>query len=149
MNISVEQIEFQSKAYFQTLGLRYEVLRRPLSLHFNTNDLQNEGSDIHVAAFFENRIIGCLIISKIENNSKVLKMRQVAVDESFRGQGIGKAMVQFSEKWAVANKFEKFELHARASAVPFYLSVDYQIFGDEFLEVNIPHYKMTKILSQN
>lgn len=142
--ITVKLITFNSKEYYQALGLRYEVLRRPLSIHFNTNDLKNEGSDIHVAAFFENRIIGCLIISKIENNSKALKMRQVAVDESFRGQGIGKAMVQFSEKWAIDHQFEKFELHARASAVPFYLSMDYMKLGNEFQEVNIPHFKMVK-----
>jgi len=50
--ITVKLITFNSKEYYQALGLRYEVLRQPLSLHFNTNDLKNESSDIHVAAFF-------------------------------------------------------------------------------------------------
>ena len=146
MKITVKQIDFQSKEYFQTLGLRYEVLRRPLSIHFNTNDLKNEGSDIHIAAFVDHRNIGCLVLSEISDKSLVYKMRQVAVDAPFQQNGIGKKMVQFCESFATSRNFNKIELNSRKSAVPFYLSLDYQIVGDEFLEVNIPHYKMIKSL---
>ena len=73
-------------------------------------------------------------------------MRQVAVDAPFQQNGIGKKMVQFCESFATSRNFNKIELNARKSAVPFYLSLDYQIVGDEFLEVNIPHYKMIKSL---
>ncbi len=148
MNFVVEQVQFESKEYFQTLGLRYEVLRRPLNLHFNIEDLRSEINDIHVAAFIENRIVGCLIISKKADSSEILKMRQVAVNDTFQGIGIGKLLVQFSENWAIQNQFKTFELHARATAVPFYLSMGYEVLGDEFLEVNIPHYKMVKKLSE-
>jgi predicted GNAT family N-acyltransferase len=146
MKITVKQIDFQTKEYFQTLGLRYEVLRRPLSIHFNTNDLKNEGSDIHIAAFLNHRIIGCLILTEIADNPFVYKMRQVAVDSTCQQKGIGKKMVRFCETFATSRNFNKIELNARKSAVPFYLSLDYQIVGDEFLEVNIPHYKMIKSL---
>lgn len=146
MKISVKQIDFQTKEYFQTLGLRYEVLRRPLSIHFNTNDLKNEGSDIHIAAFVNHRIIGCLILTEIADKPFVYKMRQVAVDAACQQKGIGKKMVHFCETFATSRNFKKIELNARKSAVPFYLSLDYQIVGDEFLEVNIPHYKMIKSL---
>lgn len=145
--IEVKLITFNSKEYYQALGLRYEVLRRPLNLHFKETDLEKEIADTHVAAFLGNRIVGCLILSKIENNTGVLKMRQVAVDQSFQGQGVGKAMVLFSEHWAIENQFEKFELHARSTAVPFYLSMDYMKIGNEFQEVNIPHFKMVKNLN--
>lgn len=145
--IEVKLITFNSKEYYQALGLRYEVLRRPLNLHFQETDLEKEIADTHVAAFLGKRIVGCLILSKIENNSGVLKMRQVAVDQSFQGQGVGKAMVLFSEHLAIENQFEKFELHARFSAVSFYLSMDYMKVGNEFQEVNIPHFKMVKKLN--
>ena len=142
----VKQIAFNSKEYFQALGLRFEVLRRPLDLHFNPEDLEKEFSDIHVAVMKENRVVGCLIISKNEQNPTVLKMRQVAVIDCFQGKGVGKLMVQFSEKWAIENQYERFELHARATAVPFYLSLNYLQIGNEFQEVNIPHFKMIKEL---
>ncbi|MEJ7682070.1 MAG: GNAT family N-acetyltransferase [Segetibacter sp.] len=37
-------------------------------------------------------------------------------------------------------------MHARKSAVGFYEKLGYKIVGDEFLELNIPHYIMEKQL---
>jgi predicted GNAT family N-acyltransferase len=147
MKIEVRQIEFESQDYFQSLGLRYEVLRRPLALHFDINDLKKEGSDIHVAAFFDSRLIGCLILSEISDKPFAYKMRQVAVADDFQRKGVGKLMVEFCEKLAFQNGMKSIELHARETAVPFYLSLHYTIVGNQFLEVNIPHYKMTKELN--
>ena len=146
MKIEVKQIEFESQDYFQSLGLRYEVLRRPLALHFEINDLKKEGSDIHVAAYLNSQIIGCLILSEISDKTFAYKMRQVAVSDDFQRRGVGKLMVEFCEKIAVKNGMNSIELHARENAVPFYLSLQYTIMGNQFLEVNIPHYKMTKEL---
>ena len=146
MKIEVKQIEFESQDYFQSLGLRYEVLRRTLALHFEINDLKKEGSDIHVAAFFNSQIIGCLILSEISDKTIAYKMRQVVVSDDFQRRGVGKLMVEFCEKIAVKNGVNSIELHARENAVPFYLSLQYTIMGNQFLEVNIPHYKMTKEL---
>ena len=73
-------------------------------------------------------------------------MRQVAVSDDFQRRGVGKLMVEFCEKIAVENGMNSIELHARENAVPFYLSLQYTIMGNQFLEVNIPHYKMTKEL---
>ena len=146
MKIEVKQIEFESQDYFQSLGLRYEVLRRPLALHFEINDLKKEGSDIHVAAYLNSQIIGCLILSEISDKTFAYKMRQVAVSDDFQRSGVGKLMVEFCEKIAVKNGVNSIELHARENAVPFYLSLQYTIMGNQFLEVNIPHYKMTKEL---
>jgi predicted GNAT family N-acyltransferase len=144
--MKVKQIKFESREYFQTLGLRYDVLRRPLQIHFNLNDLKTEGSDIHIAAFFDSQIIGCLILSEILDKPLVYKMRQVAVHADFQRKGVGKLMVDFCEKLAFQNGMKTISLHARETAVPFYLSLQYCIVGNQFLEVNIPHYKMTKEL---
>jgi predicted GNAT family N-acyltransferase len=37
-------------------------------------------------------------------------------------------------------------MHARKSAVGFYEKLGYEIEGDEFEEVTIPHYEMQKTL---
>jgi len=144
--MKVKQIKFESREYFQTLGLRYDVLRCPLQIHFNLNDLKTEGSDIHIAAFFDSQIIGCLILSEISDKPLVYKMRQVAVHADFQRKGVGKLMVDFCEKLAFQNGMKTISLHARETAVPFYLSLQYCIVGNQFLEVNIPHYKMSKEL---
>jgi ribosomal protein S18 acetylase RimI-like enzyme len=145
--MTVKQINFESKEYFQTLGLRYDVLRRPLLIYFDINDLKQEGNDIHVVAFFESQIVGCLILSVISDRPFTYKMRQVAVHTDFQRKGVGKLMVEFCEKLAFQNGMNSIELHARENAVAFYLSLHYIIVGNQFLEVNIPHYKMTKELN--
>jgi predicted GNAT family N-acyltransferase len=147
MKMNVKQVDFESKEYFQTLGLRYDVLRRPLLIHFDRKDLQSEGSDIHIAAFFNSQIVGCLILSKISDKPFTYKMRQVAVHTDFQRKGVGKLMVEFCEKLASQNGMKTISLHARETAVPFYLSLDYTTVGNQFLEVNIPHNKMTKELN--
>jgi predicted GNAT family N-acyltransferase len=55
-------------------------------------------------------------------------------------------LVYFAEQYAVNNGFQLIELHARDTAMDFYLKQNYKIEGAVFLEVGIPHYKMKKVL---
>jgi predicted N-acetyltransferase YhbS len=74
-------------------------------------------------------------------------MRQVAVLPSAQGHGIGTALVKKAEKVARQRGFKTMVLNARLTAVPFYLRLDYKKEGQEFIEVSLPHYKMSKELA--
>jgi predicted GNAT family N-acyltransferase len=137
-----DEIQFGSIQYYQSVGIRYEVLRKPLNLHFQLNDFFQEPNEFHIGAFLENRVVGSLILSPQSN--LILKMRQVAIDFSFQSKHIGSKLIRFSEKIAKEKGFQKIELNARKTAVEFYSKLDYSIESDEFLEVGIPHYKMSK-----
>jgi predicted GNAT family N-acyltransferase len=63
-----------------------------------------------------------------------------------QGQGIGSQLVLFTDNYAKEKGYKLIHCNARKTAVPFYLKQGYKILGDEFLEVNIPHYYMEKIL---
>lgn len=145
-NIQIKEIAFQSEEQKASVALRYEVLRKPLNLHFLEEDLQKEYLDFHIAAYLDGNLVGILLLKPAEK-PQVIKMRQVAVDASLQGRGIGKAMVLFSEEFIKAKGFTSIELHARETAVPFYLSMNYAISGERFEEVGIPHFKMLKQLS--
>ena len=106
--------------------------------------LKKESTEIHVAAINDSEIIGILLL-KPEENQKI-KMRQVAVKPEWQGLGMGKKLVKFAEKVALKKGFFTIELNARNTAVYFYLSLDYNTIGNEFLEVGIPHIKMFKNL---
>ncbi len=121
------------------------VLRKPLGLQFNEEDLQKEYLDYHIAAYIDGNLVGILLLKPAET-PQVIKMRQVAVDSSIQGHGVGKAMVKYSEVFVKEKGFTSIELHARETAVPFYLSLNYNIIGDRFEEVGIPHFKMVKVL---
>src|SRR5690606_31769604 len=121
------------------------ILRKPLGLQFSDDELEEEYDQFHLAAIYENCVIGILLLQIIDPQR--IKMRQVAVKQNLQGKGIGKAIVLFSEKFALEKGFLKLGLHARMEAVPFYKKLGYETFGEKFMEVNIPHYFMSKQLT--
>ncbi len=142
MNIEIKQIAFGGEEYKKEVELRYKILRQPLGLNYTQEQLDAEKDEFHFTAFDGEKLIGCLLMKAIDNEE--IKMRQVAVDEDYQGKGVGKALVLFSEKFASKNGFKLITLHARKTAVPFYERLGYNIIGDEFVEVTLPHYKMEK-----
>lgn len=133
-------LEWGSKLQVQSIGLRYEVLRRPLGLFFTPEELGDEVHQWHLGMVHGDRVVAVLLLKNIDG--KIVKMRQVAVAEALQGKGIGKELVRFSEEFCRRKGVETIELHARTSAVPFYLSLGYASEGEEFEEVGIPHVKM-------
>lgn len=144
MNIVCELVKFGSRNQIESIKLRRKILREPLGLDFIEEELALESNHFHFVALHLERIIAVLIL--VEQPNASLKMRQVAVDSSVQGMGVGKKLVLFSEQWALENNFNLIVLNARKTAVPFYLNLNYMIVGDEFLEVGIPHLKMKKAL---
>ncbi|MDD3080338.1 MAG: GNAT family N-acetyltransferase [Paludibacter sp.] len=143
-DIEIKQISLNSEDYRQETDLRNKVLRKPLNMNLYDEDLSDEKDQIHFAAFSKGKVIGTLIL--VPQSLEIIKMRQVAVDFSFQNMGVGQNLIVFSEKYAREHSFSKIELHARKVASGFYKHMGYQIAGDEFFEINIPHFKMYKNL---
>ncbi len=141
-------VSVRSPEYLEALELRRKILRRPLNLDYKLEDLEAENNDMHFVICFKSQatqtVVGCLLLRPM--SSKLVKMRQVAVDQSQQGMGIGKNLVLGAEEWAKTNQFEIIELHARENAVSFYTKLGYQPVGEVFFEVTIPHTKMVKRL---
>ena len=141
--MTVLEIEFATPEYDQTVQLRDKILRKPLGLAFSEEQLTEEFSDVHLAAFTSDWILrGCLVLTPKED--KTLKMRQVAVDEAVQKMGVGRQLVTASEAFARRNGFDTMELNARDTAVPFYEKLAYTVVGEPFEEVGIVHFKMIK-----
>jgi len=137
-------IELTSEAYQQEVVLRNEVLLHPVGLDVQTLDPNSEDSSFHLGAFKNSDLQACLVLSPRADQQ--IQMRQVAVHKSLQGKGIGKKLVDFSEVFAKEKGFETMFLHARDHAVGFYKKLAYQVVGDYFEEVGIPHLKMIKQL---
>ena len=141
--MTVRTVLFGSPEYDLTVELRREVLRRPLGLDFDPAALAEEGRDTHVGLFDGESLLACLVLSPC---GEYLKMRQVAVRSDAQGRGVGRALVEASERWAVENGFATMALHARETAFPFYLRLEYTVVGEPFEEIGIPHRAMRKRL---
>ncbi len=75
-----------------------------------------------------------------------IKLRQMAVENSQQGKGIGATMMNFAENVARDRGYKVMAMHARKTATGFYEKLGYRVEGDEFQEVTIPHYLMKKKL---
>ncbi len=144
MKYQFKIIEYNSEEYKKSVKLRDKILRKPLGLFFTEDFLAQDKHQINIGCFLKNEIVGVLILKKIDE--KTLKMRQVAVDDTLQGKGIGRDLVNYAEIWAKNNRFDTIELNARVASINFYLKLNYKILSEEFIEVGIPHKKMMKKL---
>jgi predicted GNAT family N-acyltransferase len=127
------------------VSLRYEILRKPLGLAFNQDELDREANDILIGACDDDLILACCMLT--EFSSDKCRLRQMAVHNSLQGKGIGATMMNFAENVARDRGYKILTMHARKSAVGFYEKLGYKICGEEFQEVTIPHFEMQKRLA--
>jgi predicted GNAT family N-acyltransferase len=125
--------------------LRSRVLREPLGLRPAAEEREAEAAVTHLGAFEGQRLIACLMLE--DRGDGQIKMRQVAVDFDRQHGGVGTRLVRFSETVALRLGFKKMVLNARTTAVPFYERLGYEAHGEPFIEVTVPHVRMSKRLA--
>jgi len=142
LKLTYKIIAHNSPDYEAEVDLRTRVLRKPLGLDFTKEQLAKEGNQIHMGAYFDDNLVACLVFVILSNST--LKMRQVAVEPEMQRQGIGLKLVSYAEHYGIESGYCSIELHARDTAIQFYIDSGYEVEGKEFVELGIPHYKMIK-----
>ncbi len=134
----IRRIRTTDPAYPQVWELRDAVLRRPLGHSLYNDDTSRDSEEIIlVAEEAFGRVVGCVMLRPVPGGA--FKLRQMAVYDDAQGLGVGRALVQHAEAEAWAAGAPHIELHARAGVLPFYEKLGYNVSGEEFLEVGIPH----------
>ena len=142
--MALKIIDHGSREYQQMVQLRNDILRKPLKLTLTPEELEKEKDEILIGAFEEEKMLGCCMLIIIDPFT--VRLRQMAVLNNLQGKGIGRALMQFAENIARDRGFKKIIMHARKSAAGFYEKLGYQVCGEEFEEVTLPHYEMEKKL---
>lgn len=142
--MGLKQIDHGSKEYQQMLALRYQILRQPLGLSFSTDELEKEKNNLLIAAFDDDEMLGCCMLTP--KNNQMLQIRQMAVQNNLQGKGIGASLMSFIENLARDKGYKCLMMHARNTAIGFYEKFGYRVIGDEFIEVDVPHHVMEKML---
>ena len=124
--------------------LRNEILRKPLGLTLDEDELEKEKEDILMGAFEDDRLLGCCLLTRMD--ASTIRLRQMAVPNNMQGKGVGRALMIFAENIARDLGYRKLCMHARTTATGFYQKLGYTISGPVFTEVTIPHYIMEKSL---
>ncbi len=130
--------------YPQVLDLRQRILRDPIGLNIYDEDLEAEKDQVVLIAEANGIVTGCTMLQHYDAGA--FKLRQMAVDSSCQGKGIGKQLLQAAATYASNMGKHTIILHARDTAVSFYKNAGYHTIGSPFIEVGIPHIKMEKKL---
>lgn len=142
--MALKIIDYGTPDYNNMVKLRDDILRRPLGLSFAPADLEKERDNLMVAAYEDDKMLGCCML--VEEDPQTVRLRQMAVLNDLQGKGIGKALIQFAENLARDHGYQKMTMHARKNAVGFYEKMGYKVSGSEFEEVTLPHFVMEKDL---
>lgn len=142
--MALKILDHGSPEYKEMVKLRQAVLRTPLGLKLTDEELAAEKNDILIANIHDDDIIGCCILTKIDNET--LQLRQMAVNPKYQGRGIGENLMNFMENLARDKGYKLIRMDARDTAQHFYEKFGYKIIGPEFIKLNIPHHLMEKKL---
>ncbi len=144
MTATITVVDFGTPLYAAGLQLRTVVLRRPLGLEYNPDDLVEEWRHHHLAMLEHGRPVGWVTLAPLPNNT--FKLRQMAVHPAYQHQGRGRLLIKAAERWARLLGARSLLLHARHYAVPFYQKMGFTVWSEPFTEVGMPHYRMGKTL---
>jgi N-acetylglutamate synthase-like GNAT family acetyltransferase len=137
----------ESEDFKQIFRLRWEVLRKNWGQPEGTERDNDEYSSIHrviLKAENEDTLLACGRIQQTGEN--LAQIRYMAVDEFFRGQGLGSEVLKSLEDAAIGMKISTVFLNAREQAVHFYLQSEYRIEEEVSPFLGIRHFRMTKLL---
>ena len=104
-------------------------------------ELEMDDRDIictHVLALVDEYPIGT---ARLDTDGKIGRL---AVLSQFRGQGLGRLIMQEIEAIAQDRQLPYLWCHAQKTAVSFYQALGYKITGPNFLEAGIVHCTMEK-----
>ena len=72
------------------------------------------------------------------------KVERICIMPEARSKGVGKALMNAIEQYALSKQIEILKLNAQNQAIPFYEKLGYSITSEEFLDAGIPHHAMKK-----
>ena len=139
----LRQVQHGGDDYQRTLDMRFAILRAPLGLDWSGEDLAAEADQLHFALFDDDDdLIACVVVKPLGPDAA--KVRQMAVDESFRAMGNGRFLLEGVEAILHHRGIRHIQMDARDIAVRFYEKLGYTIEGAQFTQVTVPHFRMVK-----
>src|SRR5438309_5119630 len=136
--IQVKQIS-SDEAKAQAFAIRMRVFVReqrvPAAIELDRDD----DRAIHFLATSDGRTVGTARVVYHQGNAKIGRM---AVLKSYRGQGVGKKLLQRAVATAKKLGARTIYLHAQVPVIEFYEKLGFRCVGAVFNEAGIPHRKM-------
>ena len=104
---------------------------------------EQDAISLHFVIYAQDQAIATARL--LENNS----IGRVAVLQQYRGEGIGKLLMQQIIQVAKQQNRAFLQLSAQGYATRFYENLGFQVQGEEYLDCEIPHIDMGLILKND
>ncbi|GAB4214889.1 MAG: GNAT family N-acetyltransferase [Synechococcales cyanobacterium] len=76
------------------------------------------------------------------------KIGRLAVLKAYRGQGVGRLLMEALETLARQHGIPSIQLSAQVTALPFYEKLGYEVISEEYMDAGISHRTMRKALTE-
>lgn len=140
MEIRSPQTEKEWEDYYD---LRYRILREPLGKPRGSEKNDGDATGIHLALYDQRELRAITRLDQAEPG--ISQVRFVAVDETLRGKGYGRRIMEAAEERSIELGNTKMILHARDYAVDFYLKIGYTIVEKSYKLYDVlQHFLMEK-----
>ncbi len=103
---------------------------------------QDDRKAIHFLATVDEKTVGTARLVIANARAKIGRM---AVLKSYRGKGVGKALLKRAIELARRRRAKLIYLHAQVPVAGFYEKLGFRSAGRVFMEAGIPHRKMVLI----
>ena len=139
----LEPTSDEMKEYYH---LRWKILREPLGLEEGTEKDDLEDVSYHLMIVDDCSVLGVGRVHFIINNLiKKAQIRYMAIDQKIQKKGYGSLLLKELENIALKNDVNHIFLHARESAISFYLKNGYKKIKRSHILLNtIQHWYMEK-----
>ncbi|HEY9898466.1 MAG TPA: GNAT family N-acetyltransferase [Pantanalinema sp.] len=129
--------------------LRFAVLRPHRPIEESRYPTDQAPGTIHLAAYDGETLVGCTS-AHLEpapgREGQAYRLRGMAVQEGYRGKGIGAQLLEAMEARIKATGTPLVWCNGRTQAGAFYRRHGWQPEGAEFDIVGVPHYVFSKVL---
>lgn len=125
------------------LALRYDVFCVEQGVPVNEERDGRDRGAVHLIAIQDGELVATCRLVFV---GSIVQFSRLAVKRSARRHGIATALLRATEAESRARKADRIVLHAQTYARPLYDQAGYVPRGREFVEANIEHIAMEKLL---
>lgn len=98
----------------------------------------------HLVGYKNGKAAATARIRFIEDNT--LKLQRIATLKEFRGEGLGAKILEEIKSFAKEHDIHALVLSSQEHAVPFYEKSYFEVRGESYMEVGIPHRDMIYLI---
>jgi len=138
--VVVKQVTWQqAEADLRAIRTPVFIEEQLVTPEFEWDDI--DSGALHLLAMYDNQAIGCLRIILYK------KIGRMAVLKPWRGQGVGKVLLNEAIHICRQHGSKQIDLSAQTHAIQFYQQAGFQIISDVYTDVHIPHVDMRLIFT--